>query len=243
MSRNGARLKSGILFRSGSLNEATDDDLKKLASLGINTICDLRTDQERNRRPDRVPANSNLRLIHIPVRGSMQNGAEDASRLYPWLSGKVRRADYTEIAQRTYTEYVTHFQTEFSVMLKLLTDADNLPILIHCTAGKDRTGFSCALVQLALGVPQELVIQDYLRSNENLQRLKAETFRRLRVPARLGFPVDKFLPLIESRKEYIEAAIAQIKNGYQGIENYLRRGLGLTDEDVLKLYKLLIEKP
>ena len=241
-SHNGARLKSGILFRSGCLDEASDDDLEKLASIGIKTICDLRTDQERNQKPDRMPVNSSVKLIHIPISGSMQDEVENISRLSPWLSGKVRKANYAEIARRTYTEYVTDFKAEFAEALKLFTDSNNLPILIHCTAGKDRTGFSCALVQLTLGVPFEIVIQDYLLSNDHLEKLKAETSQRLRVPTMLGFPVDKFLPLIESRKEYIEAAIAQINSDYQGIENYVRQGLGLSDEDVLKLNRFLIEK-
>ena len=114
--------------------------------------------------------------------------------------------------------------------------------MIHCTAGKDRTGFSCALIQLILGAPLELVIQDYLLSNDHLQRLKADVSRRLRFPVMLGFPVDKFLPLVESRKEYIEAAIAQINSDYQGIEDYVRRGLSLSYEDVRKLNELLLEK-
>ena len=172
----------------------------------------------------------------------MQDETEDISRLTSWLSGKVRRANYAEIAQRTYTEYVTDFQTEFSEVLKLFTDSNNLPILIHCTAGKDRTGFSCALIQLTLGVPLELVIQDYLLSNDHLQRLKADISRRLRFPVMLGFPAEKFLPLVESRKEYIEAAIAQINSDYQGIEDYVQRGLSLSDEDLRKLNELLLEK-
>ncbi len=243
VSQSGAKLKSGILFRSGALDEATDNDLEKLTSLGIQTICDLRTDQERNRWPDRVPANLGIKQVHIPVSGSMQTEANELSRLSSWLFGRARKTNYAEIAQRTYTEYVTRFQAEFSKVLKLFSDSSNLPILIHCTAGKDRTGFSCAVVQLILGVSQELVIQDYLQSNNHLQRIKAETAHRIKLPVMLGFPADKFLPLIEARREYIEAAIAQIHNNYQGIENYVWQGLGLTDEDVLKLKEALLEKP
>ncbi|MEA2008077.1 MAG: tyrosine-protein phosphatase, partial [Chloroflexota bacterium] len=213
------------------------------SSLGIKTICDLRTAQEKNHRPDRVPANSGIRLVHIPISGSMQDEAESLSHLFPWLSGKARKTDYAEIAQRTYTEYVTDFRVEFAEVLKLFTDANNLPILIHCTAGKDRTGFSCALIQLTLGMSQELVIQDYFQTNDHLQRLKADAVHRLRLPVKLGFPAEKILPLIEARKEYIEAAIAQINKDYQAVDNYVRRGLGLSDEDARKLNELLLEKP
>ena len=243
MSQSGAKLKPGIIFRSGALDTATDSDLEKLVSLGIKTICDLRSEQERVARPDRVPANSGIRYVHIPVGGSMQDAAEKLSRLTPWLFGKVQKADYAEIAQRTYTEFVTDFRAEFSEVLKLFTNSDNLPMLIHCTAGKDRTGFSCAVVQLSLDVSQELVIQDYLLTNEHLQRVKEDAAERLKLPVRLGFSADKLLPLIEARREYIEAAIAQINSNYQNIENYLRHGLCLTDEDVLKLREALLEKP
>ena len=240
--KNGAKLKSGFLFRGGGLDKATDADLAAITSLEIKTICDLRTDQERDGYPDRLPANSEIRYVHIPIGGSMQSETNGLSRLSPWLFGKVRRADYGEIAQRTYMEYVTHFQTEFSKILKLFLDNSNLPLLIHCTAGKDRTGFSCALLQLTLGVSYELVLQDYLLSNYHLQRIKAETAQKLKLPIMLGFSADKFLPLLEARREYIEAAIAQIKSDYKNVETYVRRGLGFTGEDVLKLREVLLEK-
>jgi protein-tyrosine phosphatase len=130
----------------------------------------------------------------------------------------------------------------FSEILRLVSDSHNLPILIHCAAGKDRTGFACSLIQLALGVPLELVVQDYLQSNDHLGQLRDDVLNRLKIFSILGVSRQKLFPLFEARREYIEAAFGQIEEDYPSLEDYIRQGLGLSDPDLLRLNDVLLEE-
>jgi protein-tyrosine phosphatase len=170
--QDGLKIKPGLLYRSGSLTITSDNDLTKLSSLGIKTIIDLRTNKERNNNPDRIPGNSNINSIHIPIKVTMHNESGFIFQLLSLIFGKARRIDYHEAMKQVYQEYVTDFQSEFSEILRLVSENSNLPILIHCTGGKDRTGFACSLIQLTLGVPIKTVIHDYLKTNEHLHEIK-----------------------------------------------------------------------
>ena len=240
--QNGLIVKRGMLYRSGSLAKASDDDLAKLSSLGIRTVCDLRTHQERSNNPDRIPGNSNVKSIHIPIKVTMHNESGVISQLFALLFGEARRLDYAQVAKQIYREYAVDFRPEFSEIIKLAAEGSNLPILIHCTAGKDRTGLACGLIQLMLGVPLESVTQDYLLTNGRLHEFKDAMLNRLRFLSIFGISRQKFLPLFEARSEYLEAAFDQMRHEYGTVENYVRDGLGFSDKDRLGLKDLLLEK-
>ena len=239
--QNGLVVKRGLLYRSGSLAEASDNDLAKLSSLGIRTVCDLRTHQERRKNPDRIPGNSNVKSVHIPIKAAMHNESGAIPQLFALLFGEARRLDYAQVAKQVYREYATGFRPEFSEIIKLAAEGSNLPILIHCTAGKDRTGLACGLIQLMLGVPLELVIHDYLLTNGRLHGFKDAMLSRLRILSIFGISREKFLPLFEARSEYLEAAFDQIRHEYGTVKNYVRDGLGFSDKDRLGLKDLLLE--
>ena len=91
-------------------------------------------------------------------------------------------------------------------MLRLAGDETRLPLLIHCTAGKDRTGFAASLIQLLLGADPEAIMQGYLASNDLLSTYQQEMQQRMKSLPRLGISLEKFLPLFEARPEYLQAA-------------------------------------
>jgi protein-tyrosine phosphatase len=237
--QSGSMVKEGLLFRSGSLDQASDADLDVLKNLGICTICDLRNPIEHSNQPDRLPGDWNGRVIHIPIQAQIQDERKRIAHLLSLLFGKGRDIDFAQVSMKTYQRFVTDFSPGFSQVLELVADEDNLPILIHCTAGKDRTGFACSLIQLVLGVPSELAFQEYLRSNGNLDGFKREMDKRLTFISLLGIKKEKFFPLFEARAAYLEAAFARIEADYGSMENYVRNGLGFTDGANLKA--LLLE--
>ncbi len=239
--RDGLSLKKGMLFRSACLSGASDDDLKRLSSLGIKTVCDLRTRKERADRPDCIPLNPDMKLLHIPIKVKSHNESGFLSQVFSMAFGKGRRLNYAEAMKETYQEYVTDFRSELSGVIRLVTDGANLPILIHCTGGKDRTGFVCAVIQLALGMPGESVIQDYLLSNDHLEQFRREMLRRLRIFSIFGVPKRRFLPLLEARREYLEAAFLRMRVDYGTVEDYIRNGLCLPDGDRRRLGRVLLE--
>ncbi len=240
--QNGSRVKKGLLYRSGSLAKASEADWQRLSALGIKTICDLRTRRERESQPDRLPDEARIKAIHLPIKVTHHDESSFVSRLFSLTLGKARKADFGQIAQEIYRELVTDFRAEFAEIIKLSADPANLPLLIHCTAGKDRTGIACGLIQLALEVPLESVKQDYLLSNHYLHGFKVAMLQKLRPFALFGVSKEKFLPLLEVRPEYLAAALDQISQDYGTVDDYFRQGLGLADEDRVRLNQLLLEE-
>lgn len=238
---NGLVIKKGLLFRSGSLARASEGDLQRLAALGIRTVCDLRTVNERQQGPDRLPGGRDINYVHIPIKARRHNEASPMRQLWSLWFGSNRGLDYGELLTEFYRELVTDFSLELGRVIKVVGDRDNLPALIHCTAGKDRTGVACGLIQLLLGLPLERVMADYLLSNNGLDLFKAEMRRKFRLFLLAGLSSERFVPLMEARREYLLAALAQIEASYGGLDDYARRGLGLSDEDRLGLKGLFLE--
>jgi protein-tyrosine phosphatase len=239
--QNGQIIKQGLLYRSASLAQASASDLKTLSTLGIKTVFDLRTRREKSSRPDRLPGEGNIQAIHLPIKVKQHNEAGFILQLGSLLFGEGRKLNYSNGLQKSYREYVTNFRLEFGKIIKLAADSRNLPLLIHCTAGKDRTGFACAMLQLALNMPPELVMQDYLLSNNHLHEFKEQMLNNLKAFFMFGVSRQKILPLFEARREYLEAALDQIKHDYGAVERYLETGLGISAEDRLNLNRVLLE--
>lgn len=239
--QNGSKIKPGLLYRSESLARLTENDLEKIESLGIKVVCDLRTHDEVRKEPDRIPNNSGVKSIHIPMKSKRHNELALIARIFALVTGKARKMDFEKVLIEIYREFVTDFTEEFSSILKLITDNNNLPILIHCKGGKDRTGFACALIQLILDTSSELVEQDYLFTNECFEEIKDNYLDRLKYLSIFGVTKEKLLPFFEARKKYLDAALNQIKVDYGSVCNYTERGLNFSAEDRIRLQKLLIE--
>jgi protein-tyrosine phosphatase len=112
----------------------------------------------------------------------------------------------------------------YALMLRTLIDADT-PSVIHCSAGKDRTGWGASLVLLLLGVPEDVVIEHYLESNQHRRVANV-------LAPRPGVDLEIFRPFVEVRAAYARAAIDAMCERYSDIEGYVRDGLGVGDDDV-----------
>ncbi len=240
--RDGSVVKRGMLFRGACLAKASDKDCRKLSLLGIKTVCDLRTHRERADKPDCIPIDPDVKSVHVPIKVKNHHESGFLSQLLSLAFGRARRLNYAEALKETYQEYVTDFRPELSGIMRLVADSSNLPILIHCTGGKDRTGFVCAVIQSALGMPVELVIRDYLLTNDYLHEFRIQMLKRLSIFSLFGVSRRKFLPLFEARREYLEAAFDQIRNDYGTVEDYIQAGLGFSDDDKSRLSRVLLEK-
>ncbi len=232
-------MRRGLLFRSGSLGRATDADLGELAALGIRTVIDLRTPLEQSRSPDRKLGEQ---YIHIPIKTSMVNEDGPLELMRSLLSGEIRRLDFAALAAQSYREMATIFRPEMSQVVRLAADPKNLPILIHCTAGKDRTGYACGLIQALIEVPRQVILWDYLRSNDLLGGYRGAMLRRLRIFTLFGAPRAKFLPVFEVRQAYLDAAFEQIERDFGTIQDYARTGLGLSEDVIRSLEGNLVDR-
>jgi protein-tyrosine phosphatase len=114
----------------------------------------------------------------------------------------------------------------YGLMLRTIIDADT-PSVIHCSAGKDRTGWGASLMLLLLGVPEPVVVEHYLESNHHRRHAKA-------IPTRPGVDLELLRPFTEVRSEYARAAIDAMRQHFGDIEGYVRDGLGIDDASVEK---------
>jgi len=234
---DGRRVRWGVAYRSDALGSLSDEDVTYVARLGLHEVVDFRSDAEREREPDRLPQAA-PRVVLRPIVGEALDPAVLRERL---LSGQARAAEMSEMLVAGNRAFVTDFATVYGGFLRDLADSENLPVLFHCTAGKDRTGFAAAALLLALGVPRDMVMEDYLLTNGFSQAATDHLLTVLRVASFFRTNPDDARPLFEARREYLQAAFDAIDSRYGSDEAYLRDGLGLDDATRSRLRANLLE--
>lgn len=239
---NGTRLRKGLLYRSGDLSKATDADLGHIHSLGVKTICDLRSEGERQREPDRIPEARPFTFFNLPMRPIIEYHGRSLRRLLSLMFGSERRTDYVAVSHQAYRDYATRYLPQLKALFQRISNPENLPVLIHCSAGKDRTGVVTSLIQLVLGVPFDTVMDDYLKTNCNLNAYKEDAFRRLSRLGIFGIPWEElYAPLFAARADFLNAAFEQVKEEFGAIDAWFRHGLGFSKHDKLALISVLSE--
>jgi protein-tyrosine phosphatase len=227
---DGAIVRTGVLFRSDQIPPLPKDDARVLAGLGLRYVYDLRTDAERSMLPgDRVPGATHVALDvladdrqSMPARlvGLLADPSPAESMLGQGRGAAMFRASYREFVT------LASARLAFHTLFEGLAAADRLPAMVHCTTGKDRTGWACASLQLLLGVPREAVMEDYLESN---RRVLKKYQRHLEAFAAQGGDPSLLEPVLGVRAEYLDSAIDAAVGDYGSILDYFRRGLGLGD--------------
>ncbi|MFF2075276.1 tyrosine-protein phosphatase [Kitasatospora sp. NPDC058162] len=233
----GRAVRGGVALRSDGLNHVTAEDLDPLGALGLRAVVDLRSaDEIREAGADRLP--DGVTAHHLPllatdfdIHGTLRSAFADRSpRKQRALLGDGRAA---ALMTGLYRWFVTDPQARetFAALLRLLAAPDGVPLLFHCSAGKDRTGWAAALVLTALGVDRGTVLADYLLTNERsapvVDSVLADFARRglMREP-------ELLLPVFRADRDYLDAAFAEVEAGWADFDAFWREGLGL-DERVL----------
>ncbi|MER5214581.1 tyrosine-protein phosphatase [Streptomyces sp. NPDC002838] len=238
---DGRRVRHGVLFRSGHLAHATEEDAAFLASLDLHTIFDFRNaaDQKLEGPDVELPG---VRNVNLPLTDPA-DGAEfwkmvrdgDLDQLRAILSdGKAANRMIT-----AYRAIIKERTAEHTQVLRSLAE-DSVPALMHCAAGKDRAGLSIAVTLLTLGVEREAILADYLESNAKHRRYKVH---RSGNSASAYSPevMELLSPLFEARAEYLAAAFETIEEIWGGVETYLEKGLGVSPELRERLRERLLD--
>ena len=242
--RNATCIKEGLLYRSGDLSKATDADLEHLSSLGIKTVCDLRSEGERRREPDRVPTARPFTFFNIPMRPIVEYHGRSLKRLLSLMFGSERRMDYVAESYQAYREYATSYLPQLKALFRRISNPENLPVLIHCSAGKDRTGVVASLIQLVLGVSVETAMDDYLKTNGTLSAYTEDVFRRLSKLGYFGVPWKRlYIPLFDARRDFLNAALEQVKEEFGAVDEWFRRGLGFSEKEQLAFVSVFQDGP
>ena len=236
---DGREVREGVLYRSDHLDQITKRDLEKVTALGVKTVYDLRSEEETESFPQRLPEIVSVKVVSLPVFYHGLDPRVMARRIV--ISGDVKEGEFHDVMVEAYRSYALDFRTEWSTLLKGLAEPETPPALIHCTYGRDRTGVSVAIVLRSLGVPEETVLEDYLLSNTFWESEASRLSCFASCASFFRTPRSEVRALMEVRPEYLEAAFAAMDEKYGSFEGYLHEGLGIDDATLERLRSTLLE--
>jgi protein-tyrosine phosphatase len=200
---DGRYTRWGLMFRSGNLSKLTEKDLSYLNPLGIRLVCDFRMDFERKTAPTAWTDNGAPEVLLLPMDtyGNLPPGADK---------------DLTVRMDAVYKRFPVESAPEMKQAFLRLVNGD-LPALVHCSAGKDRTGMFVAFLLSALGVPRATVMQDFLLSNQYLNATSVSA-------------------------DWLNEAFQTVGEKSSSFDDYLKKIIGLSDSDLAALRSRLVEQ-
>ncbi|HPG27017.1 MAG TPA: tyrosine-protein phosphatase [Myxococcota bacterium] len=236
--RDGRRVRRGRLLRSGHLGRASEADVEILGRYGLRRVFDFRTPRDIELEgADRLPDGTESVLLPMPdpARGSdiraMMEGATPEQVEERFGGGRAE-----QMMRESAAGLVRERREPYALFLKALAESTAVPALFHCSAGKDRAGWAGSVVLLALDVPEEQVVEQYLLSNRAAEQIIAQASR-----AQSGYMHQAVLPLIGVREEYIHASFEAVREDWGDFDRYLHDGLGITEAEREAIRKNLLE--
>lgn len=218
---DGRHVRKGVLFRSQAFGGATEEDLAYLAGLGIRLVCDLRSELERRNGKDRWPVGIEPPRLYLDIRNDARAGH---SELIDTLRSQPNAEGVHRGMLLIYRGMPAAFAPVLPRLFDHLLDPSRFPLVIHCHAGKDRTGFICALILAALGVRHDDILADYLLTAQRIDRMRlslevVDTFSTF-----VGVPLtaDALQGALDVRPEFLDASLRALDTDYGGLDAYLR---------------------
>jgi protein-tyrosine phosphatase len=235
--RDGRATRYGMLLRSGALHELDDEGVTHLRDLGVRTICDLRAPDERNEQPTPPLGGDVLTLAWDDAQEGMHRGLADGN----WDTHEDgRQAMFT-----VYERLPGLHADKFRIMFQRIADG-GVPMVLHCAAGKDRTGIAAALILSALGVEREVILEDYALSERTIDyltvfRADAELNPESMTARYLSRPEPFVAAVVRSDPEYLEHALASIERKHGSIDGFLEEVLGVDGTRRTRMQNLLLQ--
>ncbi len=224
----GEQVRWGSLYRSGQLSDLSDHDVALMDDLGIDLICDFRREDEQESSPTRLSGNSRTRILSLPIIPG--SNAAYLEEMGEW-GDSAQMFDFMVTVNRDLAVAQT---PAYRAMFEQLLAVEDARMLVHCSAGKDRTGFAAAIILLALGVPREQVMQDYLLSaryfhpHREIERLKLKYGLE-------DLSEEAILPMLQVHEAYLLEALDTIDANHHSIEHYLEDELGVGPRELNEL--------
>ena len=229
--KDGRCVACGKIYRAGALSRLTNGDLDALQDLGLRLFCDLRSYPEVNAQPDRLP--DGAAYLHLPIFGRDPIGR--------WrVFFQRHRLDLLFESLYSHT-IIDKGAPVLGELLRLAVEPANLPLVFHCTSGKDRTGLAAALLLHICGVPRPAIVADYTLTNRSIDRFLAEIRDAFAwVPDLPGFRLEQLYPLFSARAELIERAFDYIEDRYGSVNAYLLGPVGLQETELAAIRSNLL---
>lgn len=233
---DGKEIRHGLLFRSGDLSALSDNDIKTLEDFGITLIVDLRTETERAGAPDKSLSGArvlDLQVVEEEILGITKNGDNSVDALI-----EILKSSSFDIISFMATMYETIINSENAVkaygkFFKEISANESGAVLWHCSAGKDRAGMATAFILMALGVPRETIIEDYLLTNRYAGKKLLEIIK-----CKTDNPevIKKAEIMLSVHRDYIES-VYRVIDECGGEDKFLSKCLGVTEDDINTLKK------
>lgn len=236
---NGKIMKSGLFYRSESLHFYSKAELDKIKSLGIKSVLDLRTPGEVSDNKYDGFKGSNIKVLNIPINPFPDKKMpRKRDFLSPAFLNKFKDIDLVSMMTGNYHRIAFDCNKEIKQILSFLSDEENLPAIIHCSAGKDRTGFISYLLQSLAGVEAKAIHEDYLLTNDYMFNGKDVKKQELifKILTLGKFNLDVFRPYQEAKPEYLTSVSEEINKKHNSVEEYLT-DYCLIEQEVVKRLK------
>ncbi len=239
--RDGRYVRRGRLFRSGTMTRLAPSSVAALRGYGLRAICDLRRTDERQRQPN-PDFGADVRAFEWDTQA--ESSPLRASGVRNSASDDEARALMVEM----YRGIPFLLRRRLAGAFAALAHAGDGATIVHCSAGKDRTGVAVGLVLEALGVPRETVVAEYALTSqvvdlgEQLMRTEAGGFgMSATAETMLALPPNVRAIVLEAHPSYLDAAFIAVEAKYGTVEGYLHEELGLSQETLAGLRRRLVE--
>ena len=225
---DGRALRPGVAYRSNEL-VLTADDAARVAALGVTAILDLRHADEIAAHPDAEVPGATWEHLEVPgIPMDRVVALDDPARS-------------EEVMRDVYRGFVRHpgARAAFAALLRRIAGAE-APLVFHCTAGKDRTGWAAMLALRVCGVPHDVVLDDYLATNRVSSRTREKYLGMVR--EHLGSAmVEVYERVMVADERYLDAGLEAVAADHGSLDGYLSDGLGLSAADLDALRARLVE--
>lgn len=250
--KDGKHIAWGLLYRGDHLHNLLEEGAAYLESLHLHSIVDFRGAKECEEYPNKVSDPETKQYHFVPdgqiaaYAGSLQNNelhgheqqvvnAKEKIKTDPDFASKSMIKQQIEFVQKEGS------QKAYESMLKLMADETSAPLYFHCKGGKDRTGYGAMLLLSLLGVDDDVILYDYLLTNRAREKKNQRYLANFRRLAGGDEAVAQYMfSLFDTRAEYLQAAMQEIKNGYGDVETYVKEVLHITQEEIDQLRKLYL---
>ncbi|ESK87858.1 protein tyrosine serine phosphatase [Moniliophthora roreri MCA 2997] len=228
-------VKPAILYRSGDPSHITEKGIEQLRSLGIRHMFDLRADSEISSYAAATPSIGGVEIVKTPIS---QEKVFDPVSLAELM--KQFETNELETFMDIYQSILELGGPAFEIILRHLLDKPDELCLVHCTAGKDRTGLLVALLLMVLGVDDQVIIEEYALTTIGLEPALPVLIERFKKNNVYRDNWQGTMNMGSSRPETMAAALEMIRNKYGGAEDYLKSHTSLDDNDIRNLRRNLL---